>query len=220
MLGVLVLLVAALGAAVSYYFYEGRSREVTGSSTEEFLPEENPADTTTAATTTTPPKPALEAQWPTYGRDVQRTHVSPAKHRPPYRRLWMHRARHYIEFPPVVAYDKVFVAQQRGRFYALDAETGKQLWTKNFGRCAAASPTVWRGVVYQVLMHELPCRKHQAGATGLLIAMNARAGPEAPELAAGARVHRDQESGRAGLVLRAGELVHQYLVDHTPPDGG
>ena len=54
MLGVLVLLVAAFGAAVSYYFYEGRSREVTGSSTEEFLPEENPADTTTAATTTGP----------------------------------------------------------------------------------------------------------------------------------------------------------------------
>ena len=90
----------------------------------------------------------------------------------------MHRARHYIEFPPVVAYDKIFVAQQRGRFYALDAKTGKQRWTKNFRRCAAASPTVWRGVVYQVLMHELPCRKHQAGATGLLIAMNARTGRE------------------------------------------
>ena len=130
-LGVLVLLVAAIGAAVGYYFYEGRSREVTGSSTEEFLPEENPADTTTPATTTTPPpKPALEAQWPTYGRDIQRTHVSPAKHRPPYRQVWMHRARHYIEFPPVVAYDKIFVAQQRGRFYALNAETGKQLWNQ------------------------------------------------------------------------------------------
>ena len=90
----------------------------------------------------------------------------------------MLRARHYIEFPPAVAYDMVFVAQQRGRFYALDAETGKQRWTKNFGRCAAASPTVWRGVVYQVLMHKLPCRKHQAGARGLLIAMNARTGRE------------------------------------------
>ena len=179
-LGVLVLLIAAFGAAAAYYFYEGRSREVTGSSTEEFLPEENPADTTTVPPTTTgpEPRPALEAQWPTYGRDVQRTHVSPAKHRPPYRQVWMARARHYIEFPPVVAYDKIFVAQQRGRFYALDAKTGKQLWTKNFRRCAAASPTVWRGVVYQVLMHELPCRKHQAGATGMLIAMNARTGRE------------------------------------------
>ena len=42
MLGVIVLLLAAIGAAVGYYLYEGRSREVTGSSTEEFLPEENP----------------------------------------------------------------------------------------------------------------------------------------------------------------------------------
>ena len=125
------------------YFYEGRSREVTGSSTEEFLPEENPADDDHRAEPPTEspgptPRPALEAQWPTYGRDVQRTHVSPAKHRPPYRRVWMARARHYIEFPPVVAYDKVFVAQQRGRFFALDAKTGKQRWTKNFRRCAAA----------------------------------------------------------------------------------
>jgi outer membrane protein assembly factor BamB len=181
-LGVLVLLVAAFGVALGYYFYEGRSRAITGSSTEEFVPTENPADTTTEPPTTTQPGPkpgpSLDAQWPTYGRDVQRTHVSPAKHHPPYRRVWMHRARHYIEFPPAVAYDKVFVAQQRGYFFALDAATGKQLWIKNFHRCAAASPTVWRGVVYQVLMHELPCRKNQAGATGLLIAMNARTGRE------------------------------------------
>ena len=184
MLGVLVLLLAALGAGLGLYLYEGRSREVTGSSTEEFLPEDNPADVTTTAappeTTPTAPKPPppLEAQWPTYGRDAQRTHVSPAKHRPPYRRIWMHRARHYIEFPPAVAYDKVFIAQQRGVFFALDDETGKQQWTKSFRRCAASSPTVWRGVVYQAYMHELPCRKHQAGATGLLIAMNARTGRE------------------------------------------
>ena len=53
-------------------------------------------------------------------------------------------------------------AQQRGRFFAVDAATGKQRWSKNFRRCAAASPTVWKGVVYQPLMHALPCRKHQA----------------------------------------------------------
>ena len=189
MLGVLVLLLTALGAAGGFYLYEGRSREVTGSSTEEFLPEENPADEPPAAEppaaepplddpTPVVPVPSLDAQWPTYGRDAQRTHVSPAQHRPPYRRVWMHRARHFIEFPPAVAFDKVFVAQQRGHFFALDAETGKQRWTKNFRRCAASSPTVWRGVVYQAYMHELPCRKHQVGATGLLIAMNARTGRE------------------------------------------
>jgi hypothetical protein len=93
-LGILVLLIAVFGTAVTYYLYEGRSREVAGSSTEEFVPEENPVDTTTVPTTKAAPPPLLEAQWPTYGRDVQRTHVSPAKHRPPYRRVWMHRARH------------------------------------------------------------------------------------------------------------------------------
>ena len=70
-------------------------------------------------------KPALEAQWPTYGRDVQRTHVSPAKHRPPYRQVWMPRARHFIEFPPVVAYDKIFVAQQRRPLLRARCEDGQ-----------------------------------------------------------------------------------------------
>jgi outer membrane protein assembly factor BamB len=200
LIGLALLAVAVLGAALGYYRYETRDREVRGTPTEEFVATDNPADTTKPAPKSKPKpkspgkKPRRRAQppadpepWPTYGLDVQRTHVAAAfAHRPPYRVLWTLRARHYLEFPPVVAYGKLFVPQQKGRFFAADARTGKLLWSKSFRRCAAASPTVWRGVVYQPLMHRLPCRKHEPGATGLLIAMNARTGRELWGFKAGA----------------------------------
>ena len=187
LIGLAALVLALLGAALAYYRYETRDREVRGSSTEEFVATDNPADTQTTAPppSTTEPEPApgkprrdLSEPWPTYGLDLQRTHVAAYKHRPPFKRIWTLRARHYLEFPPVVAYGMVFVPQQRGRFFVVDADTGKRRWSKSFRRCAAASPTVWKGVVYQPLMHRLPCAKHERGANGLLIAMNARTGRE------------------------------------------
>jgi outer membrane protein assembly factor BamB len=198
-IGLVALAVALAGAAFAFYRYQTRDREVRGSSTEEFVATDNPADRPQAPPPKPKPRPKprpgkpvrpvrdLSVAWPTYGFDLQRTHVAAAfPHRPPYRRVWTLRAGHFIEFPPAVAYGMVYVAQQRGRFFALDAATGKQRWTKRFGRCAAASPTVWKGVVYQALMHPLPCAKHQAGAGGILLAMNARTGRELWSFRAGA----------------------------------
>jgi outer membrane protein assembly factor BamB len=196
-IGLAALALALLGAALAYYRYETREREVRGSSTDEFVATDNPVDTQTTAppptTTETGPEPPgpeppdTSEPWPTYGLDHERTHVAaPYPHRPPFRQVWMLRARHYLEFPPAVAYGMVFVPQQKGRFFAVDAETGKRRWSKSFRRCMAASPTVWKGVVYQPLMHRLPCRKHQPGAAGLLIAMNARTGRELWSFRAGA----------------------------------
>jgi outer membrane protein assembly factor BamB len=198
LIGLALLAAAVLGAVVGYYRYETRNREVRGTSTEEFVATDNPADRPQPAPKPQPkPQPAKPGKpkrpprdtsepWPTYGLDVQRTHVARFAHRPPYRRLWTLRTLHYIEFPPAVAYGKLFVAQQRGRFYAVDSKTGKLKWAKRFNRCAAASPTVWKGVVYQALMHPVPCPKHQPGARGLLVAMNARTGRELWSFKAGA----------------------------------
>ena len=63
--------------------------------------------------------------WPTYGYDNQRTHLSPFKHRPPYRQLWMLRARWYVEFPPAVGYGKVFVEPAEGRLLRRRREDGR-----------------------------------------------------------------------------------------------
>jgi outer membrane protein assembly factor BamB len=224
-IGLAALALALLGAALAYYRYETRDREVRGSSTEEFVPTDNPADTETVTTPPPPPpapkpgkpgKPAkpkkdMSEPWPTYGLDLQRTHVAAYAHRPPFRKVWTLRARHYLEFPPVVAYGMVFVPQQKGRFFAVDAETGKRRWSKSFRRCAAASPTVWKGVVYQPLMHPLPCRAHQPGASGLLIAMNARTGRELWSFKAGAIESSPLEIGG---VLYFGSWDHNvYALD-------
>jgi outer membrane protein assembly factor BamB len=172
----------ALGA---WAWYEQRPRDVRGSATEEF-------SETLRTTTQAKPKTAkkkkkkvltgrrFEEQWPTYGYDAQRTHLAPGwkRLRPPYHGLWKLKARADIEFPPSVAYGKVYVAQQKGRFFALNARTGKVVWTRHFTRCAAASPTIEDGIVYQAYMHELPCTKHAGGARGFVVAWNARNGKE------------------------------------------
>jgi outer membrane protein assembly factor BamB len=172
---VLAAAVLALGAGAAlgaWAWHEKRPRDVRGSSTQEFVE------------TLRPTKPRkqkrndLGESWPTYGYDAYRTHLAPTtwKLRPPYKGLWQLKARADIEFPPSVAYGKVYVAQQKGRFFAIDARTGKIVWTRNFPNCAAASPTISEGIVYQGFMHPLPCGKHAGGAKGFVIAWDARNG--------------------------------------------
>ena len=52
------------------------------------------------------------------------------------------------------------------------------LWSRHFRRCLAASPAVADGVVYQAVMHELPCPKGNRSARGFVVAMDARTGKE------------------------------------------
>jgi outer membrane protein assembly factor BamB len=179
-----LVLSAAAGAAVGWYAYDQtRTRELRGSSTVEFVPTANPADTReipTGGTRTRGPLRRLDGPvwWPTYGYDIARTRVSPPYGlRPPFRRLWAFRAAHFLEFPPAAAYGRVYLPQQRGRFFALDAATGKILWSHSFRRCLASSPTVVDGVVYQGMMHPLPCPKGgRSTARGRFVAMDARTG--------------------------------------------
>ena len=83
------------------------------------------------------PKKDDPRPWPTYGYDNQRQHVAPYRHRPPYKRLWSIDAHDTIEFPPSVGYGRVYVAQQKGLFFALDEKTGRLKWRKSLDRCAA-----------------------------------------------------------------------------------
>jgi len=118
--------------------------------------------------------------WPTFGYDVSRTKVGAGfRHRPPYRERWQFDSGDTVEFPPSVGYGKVFLAQQKGRFYALDAATGRLAWTKRYGRCSASSPTLANGVVYQTWMGEVPCTQDRyRSADGFLAAWRARDGAE------------------------------------------
>jgi len=171
---------AGIGAAAGYYYYDQtHPPSILGKSSEQFVPTAGPNPTTTSpAHTTTPAKHArtIAIPWPTYGYDPQRTHVSPYPLRPPYRKLWFVRTGYYIEYPPIVAYGRLFLAQQHGRFYAIDAKTGKLAWVQHFApMCTAASPAVWHGVVYQPYLPP-PCSYGDRSQPGLIVGMAEKTG--------------------------------------------
>lgn len=164
-------LLAAIAVAVGVYAYEKEKEpiEKRGSATEEFVTTEAPEPA---------PKPRNPRPWPTYAYDAARQHISPYNERPPFRRLWKIDAHDTLEFPPSVGYGRVYLAQQKGLFFALDAKTGKVDWRKSNGRCAASSPTIGKGVVYQSYMHPVECLQDQAGANGFVVAWDADTGRE------------------------------------------
>jgi outer membrane protein assembly factor BamB len=172
-LGVVVLLAAGVAGAGVVVWKQRHPGSIRGSGSTEFETAEAPG------ATTRPQEVVREIPWPTYGYDDARTRfASDLHHRPPYRVLWHVRGGSLLEFPPVVAYGRLYVGTNRGRFLALDAETGKVAWKKEFGRCIAASPTVGDHVIYQPLMDPSPCREHQQDAPGYMVALDAETGDE------------------------------------------
>jgi outer membrane protein assembly factor BamB len=165
---VAILLAVAVGL---YVRSQDKPPEKRGSATEEFV-------TTEETTPTPPPAKKNPRPWPTYGYDDARQHVSPYNLRPPYKRLWTIDAHDTLEFPPTIGYGRMYLAQQKGLFFALNAKNGRVSWRKSLGRCAASSPTIGRGVVYQSYMHRVVCAQDQAGADGFVVAWDARTGRE------------------------------------------
>jgi outer membrane protein assembly factor BamB len=238
--GCALLLVAAVGFAAGLYVYDQtRTREVRGSSTDEFRANANPADTRSSepprVSRPKRPKPGRKGPlpllsgaewWPTYGFDNARSHVSnPFGHRPPFRKEWTFRARHYLEFPPAVAYGRVFIPQQKGRFFAVNADTGRMLWVRHFRRCLASSPVVRDGVVYQAVMHRLPCANTgRSSQRGFVVAMNARNGKtlwrldtgvteSSPLLHAGRLYFGSWDGNLYAVRARDGRLLWRYRAD-------
>ncbi len=77
-----------------------------------------------------------------YGYDAARSHVAADfRHRPPFRPLWRVETGWFVEFPPAIGDGHVFVGNLRGRFLAIQSETGR--WCGG-NTSAAASPPVLR----------------------------------------------------------------------------
>ena len=163
-----------LGAAAGIYFWQAsKPIEKRGSDKVEFDDSDRPSGEQQ------PQTKRIAIPWPTYGYDNQRTKVSPYKHRPPYTRRWSIDAKDTLEFPPTAGYGNVYIAQQKGLFFAVKGKTGKPVFkVKNFKRCAASSPTVHNGTVYQAYMDFVECGENDPNPTGFLIAMDARTGKE------------------------------------------
>jgi outer membrane protein assembly factor BamB len=211
------LLVAGLAVATAvpgfligvWLHEEGTIDYRRGSSTQEF----NVTQTQKAPETPRPRRVVLRLPWPTYGLKVQRTHAAPDfKLRPPFRTRWIFNAGATLEFPPSVAYGRLYLAQQnKGRFYAIHHRTGKIVWARRLGHCSAASPTIAYRVVYTTWMQPVPCRRHPRSQPGMIVAMAARTGKTIWRFRAGVF---ETSPLVIGKTLYAGSWDHKlYAID-------
>lgn len=163
--GLVVFLVALGGAGFLYRKHQGR--DIRGSSSVEFAQTE--------------PKAAKEPVgviWPMYGYDAARLRAPLGfKVHPPFRRapVWTFRAHALLEFPPVIAYSRIYIVNNSGTVFALHQQSGKVLWKYRTHRCSAASPAVGNHLVFVSLLNKPPCNASH-GVDGKVIAFDAETG--------------------------------------------
>jgi outer membrane protein assembly factor BamB len=197
LLATVALLVA--GGIAATLLVPFRSHDVRGSSTVEFVPRASP----------TPVRPPADEgiAWPMYGYDGRRARsLGGVSFLPPFRRLWTFHGRALLEFPPAVGDGRVYLPTFDGRFYALDARTGKVRWRFRSGRCSWASPALAGELVLETFLSASDCRGQRFASGGLLIAFVGATGrtrwrralppTESSPLVAGGRVVVGDWSGR------------------------
>ena len=158
-----LVVLALIGGGLAYYFHiKNAERDIKGSSTVEFV-----------STATPPPAPKEPGiAWPAYGYDAERSRfLNGSTLAPPFRRVWTFHARSLVEFPPAVAYGRLFFANNEGVMFAVGARNGRKAWDYVSHRCVAASPAVDHHVVFEAFMNEPPCnRSPSAKLTGEVVA--------------------------------------------------
>lgn len=162
----LLLGLAAAGLAVAYQKLRPHAPNVVGSTTREYHP------TTSAAPRPPRGKPFV---WPTYGYDAARDRaVDVPGLRPPFRKAWTFHGHALLEFPPVVAGDRLYETSIDGILYAIDARNGEVLWKYRSGRCGWASPAIDGDVLVETFIGNAEC--HSSYSDGQVIAFDARSG--------------------------------------------
>src|SRR5207302_1131917 len=110
----------SLGGGAAFLYRKHQGRDIRGSSSVEFVKTE--------------PKAAKEpvgVTWPMYGYDTARLRAPVGfKVHPPFRRApaWTFRAQALLEFPPVIAYSRIYIVNNAGTVFALHQRNGKALW--------------------------------------------------------------------------------------------
>ena len=169
LIGVGVALLVIVGALVGVGLYrEHQGRDVRGSSTEEF-------STTQQQPVARPP--TAKIRWPMYRFDEARQGDAPKMLvKPPYRPLWFFRAGSLIEFPPAVAYGKLYFANADGVLFAVDISKVKTVWAYRARRCTAATPAIDGHSIYMTFLNKPPCNASRSGIDGQVVALNADTG--------------------------------------------
>lgn len=162
LIGIVALVALAAGPVLAAWAVKVAhgSEDVVGVSTVEFVTTDAPAPKPPppAKPTRRAPGPlALGVAWPTFGYSNERVRIAPYRHRPPFREAWRFRARELLEFPPAVAFGRLYFSNNSGTTFAIDATTGAARWRKAMRRCTASSPAVAGRTVYQSFMNRPPC---------------------------------------------------------------
>src|SRR3954466_4472140 len=128
-LAVLAVVLAGAVTAIVIHRLQGE-KDIRGSSTE-FV--------TTGQKGTPLPR---HISWPEYGSQGTRTRAVQLALRPPFRREWTYHAGSLVEFPPVIAYGRLYFSTNNGKFVAANATPGERA-----GKCishpwAPAPPAV------------------------------------------------------------------------------
>jgi outer membrane protein assembly factor BamB len=122
-------LVLAAGGYGAYRYFVTPSGEVEGSR-EGFV-------------ATEAPPPAARESWPEYGFDPQRRRANATlRLTPPFRERWRFAAKSLIEFPPVIAGDRAYLALNDGRALGLDLQSGRVIWEVKLDGQTASSPAI------------------------------------------------------------------------------
>ena len=147
--GVGTVVLALVVAGTAWYLHiKHAGRDIHGSSTVEFVP-------TLAAPK--PQAPKAGVVWPMYGADAQRVRVADSAVAPPFRKVWTFHAQSLVEFPPVIAYDRLYFANNDGVLFGISTKTGKRAWKYVSHRCQAMSPAVGFDTVYATFLNHPPC---------------------------------------------------------------
>jgi outer membrane protein assembly factor BamB len=153
--------------------------DVRGSSTEEFVETEIPDPVRPPA----PPPGSAQVEsevisWPTFGYAGDRARISPYDHRPPFKRAWLFRGRALLEFPPSIAYGRLYVTNNDGMTFAVDAKSGRTVWRRGERRCVASTPAVADHLVVQAFLNPPPCNTSRSpdALEGQIVAFEAATG--------------------------------------------
>jgi outer membrane protein assembly factor BamB len=94
--------------------------------------------------------------WPVYGFNRAHTRYLPAPRvHPPYERIWkfgLPKRRDggdpLLEFPPIVVNDRLYLVDNDGRAFAINAKNGKVVWMRQIAELNASSPAYSRGRLF------------------------------------------------------------------------
>jgi outer membrane protein assembly factor BamB len=123
-----------------------------------------------------PPKPGVDPladfTWPLYGysKDRRRFLEAPKSLRPPFRRVWKRRIGVLLEFPPVLAGQRLFVLDDDAVLTAVAKASGRVAWRRRLGHLAASSPAYADGRLFVTIL------ERRSGQAGRVVALRARTG--------------------------------------------